>query len=123
MSRRHLNALAHTRTQSILTLNTAPDTHDIPLTTLRTDFLSILSIIYSNTTKLSIALNPSTPTYSVAMWPLKDLIAHASTLTSNASLFLPSVHSRTLTAEAHSVAQSMLTALENLARAHLSLIA
>ncbi|KAN0137256.1 hypothetical protein V8E53_004966 [Lactarius tabidus] len=100
MSDAHLNAHAH--------INTAPDT------TLRTDFLSILSIIYSNTTKLSIALNPSTPTYSAAIRSLKDLTAHASTLTSNAYLFLPSVHS---------VAQSVLTGLENLARAHLSLIA
>jgi hypothetical protein len=123
MSDALLNALAHTCTQSILALNTAPDTHDIPLTTLRTDFLSTISIIYSNTTKLvSIALNPSTPTYSAAIWSLKDLITHASTLTSNASFFLPSVHGRTLT-EVHSVAQSVLTALENLARAHLSLIA
>jgi hypothetical protein len=123
MSDALLTALAHTCTQSILALNTAPDTHDVPLTTLRTDFLSILSIIYSNTTKLSIALNPSTPTHSAALRPLKDLIAHASTLASNASLFLPSVHGRTLTAEVHSVAKSVLTALENLARAHLSLIA
>ncbi|KAN0137235.1 hypothetical protein V8E53_004945, partial [Lactarius tabidus] len=48
---------------------------------------------------------------------------HSRVLTSNASLFLPSVHGRTLTAEVHSVAQSVLTSLENLARAHLSLIA
>jgi hypothetical protein len=116
-----LTALAHTCTQSILlALNTVPDTHDIPLPTLRTDFLSILSIVYSNTTKLSIALNPSTPTYSTAIRPLKDLIAHASTLASNASLFLPSVHGRTLNAEVHLVAKGVLTALENLARAPLS---
>ncbi|KAN0132410.1 hypothetical protein V8E53_009836 [Lactarius tabidus] len=116
-----LNALAHSCTQSILVPNTAPDTHDT-LTTLRTDFLSTISTVYSNTTKLSIALNPSTPTYSAAIRPLKDLITHASTLTSNASFFLPSFHGCTLT-EVHSVAQSVLTALENLARAHLSLIA
>lgn len=123
MSDALLTALAHTCTQSILALDTAADTHDIPLATLRTDFLSILSIIYSNTTKLSITLNPSNPTYSAATRPLKDLIAHASTLASNACLFIPSVHGRTLTAEVHSVAKSVLTALENLARAHLSLIA
>ena len=123
MSDALLTALAHTCTQSILTLNTAPDTQQIPLSTLRTDFLSILSLIYSNTTKLSIALNPSTPTHSAATRPLKDLISHASTLASNASLFLPSVHGRTLTAEVHSVAKSVLTALEDLARAHTSLIA
>jgi hypothetical protein len=123
MSDALLPALAHTCTQSILSLNTAPDIHDIPLPTLRSDFLSILSIVYSNTTKLSITINPSTPTYSAAIRPLKDLIAHASTLASNASLFLPSVHGRTLNAEVHSAAKGVLTGLENLARAHLSLIA
>lgn len=117
-----LTALSQTCTQSILAVKTVPDTQDIPLSTLRTDFLSLLSLIYSNTTKLSIALNPSTPAYSAAIRPLKDLITHASTLASNASLFLPSVHGRTLTAEVHSVAKSVLTSLEDLASAHLSLI-
>jgi hypothetical protein len=117
-----LTALSQTCTQSIQAIKTAPDTQNIPLATLRTDFLSLLSLIYSNTTKLSIALNPSTPTYSAALRPLKDLITHSSTLASNASLFLPTVHGRTLTAEVHSVAKSVLTALEDLARAHLSLL-
>ena len=117
-----LTALSQTCTQSILAVKTAPDTQDNPLSTLRTDFLSLLSLIYSNTTKLSIALNPSTPAYSAAVRPLKDLITHASTLASNASLFLPGVHGRTLTAEVHSVAKSVLIALADLARAHLSLI-
>ncbi len=117
-----LTALSQTCTQSISAINTAPDTQNIPLDTLRTDFLSLLSLIYSNTTKLSIALNPSNPTYSAAQRPVKDLITHSSTLASNASLFLPNVHGRTLTAEVHSIAKSVLTALEDLARAHLSLI-
>ncbi|KAH9180543.1 hypothetical protein EDB89DRAFT_1919666 [Lactarius sanguifluus] len=117
-----LPALAQTCTQSISAIRTAPDTQNIPLSTLRTDFLSLLSLIHSNTTKLSIALNPSSPAYSAAQRPLKDLITNSSTLASNASLFLPDVHGRTLTAEVHSIAKNVLTALEDLARAHLSLI-
>ncbi|KAH9043243.1 hypothetical protein EDB85DRAFT_1914217 [Lactarius pseudohatsudake] len=117
-----LPALAQTCTQSISAIRTAPDTQNIPLSTLRTDFLSLLSLIHSNTTKLSIALNPSSPAFSAAQRPLKDLITNSSTLASNASLFLPDVHGRTLTAEVHSIAKSVLTALEDLARAHLSLI-
>lgn len=117
-----LAALSHTCTQSIQAIRTAPDTQNIPFDTLRTDFLSLLSLIYSNTTKLSITLSPSTPAYSAALRPLKDLTTHSSTLASNASLFLPSVHGRTLTAEVHSIAKSVLTALEDLARAHLSLL-
>ncbi|KAH9063444.1 hypothetical protein EDB87DRAFT_1603759 [Lactarius vividus] len=117
-----LPALAQTCTQSISAIGTAPDTQNIPLSTLRTDFLSLLSLIHSNTTKLSIALNPSSPAYSAAQRPLKDLITNSSTLASNASLFLPDVHGRTLAAEVHSIAKGVLTALEDLARAHLSLI-
>ncbi|KAI9446464.1 hypothetical protein H4582DRAFT_1905869 [Lactarius indigo] len=117
-----LAALAQTCTQSISAIRTAPDTQNIPLSTLRTDFLSLLSLIHSNTTKLSIALNPSSPAFSAAQRPLKDLITNSSTLASNASLFFPDVHGCTLTAEVHSIAKSVLTALEDLARAHLSLI-
>ncbi|KAF8275023.1 hypothetical protein EI94DRAFT_19499 [Lactarius quietus] len=123
MSDSLLTALAQTCSLSIQAVNTPPDTQHIPFATLRTDFLSLLSLIYSNTTKLSIALNPSTQAHSAATRPLKDLIAHSSTLASNASLFLPSVHGRTLTAEVQSLAKCVLTALEDLARAHLSLIA
>ncbi|KAI0256690.1 hypothetical protein BJV78DRAFT_1150657 [Lactifluus subvellereus] len=120
-----LTLLSRTSTDSITALNN-PNTsnaQNLPLSTLRRDFLSILSVLYSNTTKLSIALNPTSPTYSAAVTPLKDLVAHSSTLASNASLFLPDVHGRTLTAEVHATAKSVLTALQELAHAHLSLLA
>jgi Grap2 and cyclin-D-interacting len=104
-----------------LTLN--PDPPNLPLSTLHADFISLLSLLYSNITKLSIALNPSSPTYSAAITPLKDLTTHSSTLVSNASLFRPNVHGRTLTAEMHSTTKSVLTALQELVHAHLSLLA
>jgi len=118
-----LNLLSQTCTASIAALTQQkPDAQEVPLATLRTDFRSLLSVIYSNTTKLSIALNPSKPTYSAALTPLKDLITHSSTLASNAFLFLPAVHGRALTAEVHSTAWSVLTALQELIHAHLSLL-
>jgi hypothetical protein len=118
-----LALLSHNCTLSIAALTPKPDAPELSLSSLRTDFLSLLSLIYSNTTKLSIALNPSKPTYSAALTPLKDLITHSSTLASNASSFLPDVHGRALTAEVHSMAKSVLTALQELAYAHLSLFA
>ena len=117
-----LALLSQTCALSIAALQTNSSAQQLPLSTLRTDFLSLLSVIYSNTTKLSIALNPSNPTYSAAATPLKDLIAHSSTLASNASSFLPNVHGRALTAEVHSTARDVLTALQELAHTHLSLI-
>jgi hypothetical protein len=91
------------------------------MATLRTDYPLYLIFEYNQAIHRT---NPSTPRHSAAIRPQKDLIAHAFTLASNASLFLPSVHGRTLTAEVHSVvAKSVPTSLENLACTHLSLIA
>ena len=117
-----LTLLAQTCALSIPAIRTNSAAQRLPLSTLRTDFLSLLSVIYSNTTKLSIALNPSKPTYSATAIPLKDLITHSSTLASNASSFLPNVHGRALSAEVHSTATDVLTALQELAHAHLSLL-
>jgi hypothetical protein len=118
-----LTLLSHNCALSIAALNPKPDAPELPLSSLRTDFISLLSLIYSNTTKLSIALNPSNPTYSAALIPLKDLITHSATLASNASSFLPNVHGRALIAEVHSTAKGVLTALQELAHAHLFLLA
>ena len=117
-----LTLLSQTCALSIAALKTNPAAQQLPLSALRTDLISILSVIYLNTTKLSIALNPSNPTYSAATTPLKDLITHSSTLASNASSFIPNVHGRALTAEVHSTATDILTALQELAHAHLSLL-
>jgi hypothetical protein len=77
-------------------------------------------MIYLNTTKLSIALNPSKPTYSAALISLKNLVTHSSTLASNASSFLPNAHGFTLTTEVHSTARNVLAALQVLVHTHTS---
>ena len=117
-----LTLLTQTCALSITAIRTNSAAQQLPLSSLRTDFLSLLSVIYSNTTKLSIALNRSNPTYSAVTIPLKDLITHSSTLASNASSFLPNVHGRALTAEVHATAIDVLTALQDLAHTHLSLL-
>ncbi|KAI0273625.1 hypothetical protein BC834DRAFT_966125 [Gloeopeniophorella convolvens] len=93
-----------------------------PLSSLRTDFISLLSLLYSGTTKLSIALNPASPAHAAAITPLKDLIAHSSTLASNAASFLPDVHGRAIAAEVRTIAENVLNALQELALAHVSLL-
>ncbi len=117
-----LALLVQTCALSITALKANSPSQELPLSSLRTDFISILSVIYSNTTKLSIALNPSNPVHSAALIPLKDLITHSSTLASNASSFLPNVHGRALTAEVHLTATDVLTTLQELAQVHLSLL-
>jgi len=117
-----LTLLSQTCALSIAALQTNTVAQQPLLSTLRTDFISLLSVIYSNATKLSIALNPSNPTYSAAATPLKDLITHSSTLASNVSSFLADVHGRALTAEVRSTATDVLTALQELAHAHLYLL-
>jgi cyclin-D1-binding protein 1 len=117
-----LALLAQTCALSITALKANSASQELPLSSLRTDFISFLSVIYSNTTKLSIALNPSNPVHSAALIPLKDLITHSSTLAFNASSFLPNVHGRALTAEVHLTATDVLTALQELAQVHLSLL-
>ena len=121
--RASLTLLSHNCALSIAALDAKRDVQELPLSTLRADFISILSVIYSNTTKLSIALNPTSPTYSAALTPLKDLTTYSSTLASNASSFLPNVHGRALTMEVHSTARGVFTALQELVHAHLSLLA
>jgi len=121
--RASLTLLSHTCALSIAALDAKRDVQELPLSTLRADFISILSVIYSNTTKLSIALNPASPTYSAALTPLKDLTTYSSTLASNASSFLSNVHGRALTTEVHSTARGVFTALQELVHAHLSLLA
>ena len=119
--RASLTLLSRTCALSIAALDAKRDVQqELPLSTLRADFISILSVIYSNTTKLSIALNPASPTYSAALTPLKDLTTYSSTLASNASSFLPNVHGRALTTEVHSTARGVFKALQELVHAHLS---
>jgi hypothetical protein len=118
-----LALLSQTCSLSIAAINTKSDAQAPPLSTLHADAISLLSVIYSNTTKLSIALNPSNPAYSAALTVLKDLTTYSSTLASNASLFFPNVHGRALTAEVQYTARSVLSALQELAHAHIALLA
>ncbi|THH17803.1 hypothetical protein EW146_g3065 [Bondarzewia mesenterica] len=102
--------------------NSFPPHPSQPLASLRRDLISLLSLVYSHTTKLSIALNPATPTYKAALSPLKDLATHTSTLASNAASFDPIVHGRSLTDEVHHLVKSVFDAIQKLAQAHLSLM-
>ncbi|KAA1471178.1 hypothetical protein DENSPDRAFT_864994 [Dentipellis sp. KUC8613] len=99
----------------------SPPSPPLPVASLHADLLSLLTLLYSDTNKLSIALNPASPTYSAALTPAKDIAKRVGTLASNAASFDPQAHGRTLTKEVHQVVKDILSAIRELAQAHLNL--
>ncbi|OCH93371.1 hypothetical protein OBBRIDRAFT_885514 [Obba rivulosa] len=76
---------------------------------LRKDFLSLLTLVYTSTTKLTLTLRPSEPSYTAASGPLRDLAQHISSLTTCAILF--DAHGATLSREVRTVAKEVIEAL------------
>ena len=94
----------------------APDSYpssDFP--TLRKDFLSLLSLIHASSTKVALALKPSSPQHKAAVTPLKDL-------SNNVAALVHSIHlmrrdqSATILKEYTSLVQNVIGAVESLAQ-------
>ncbi|KAI0030817.1 hypothetical protein K488DRAFT_71883 [Vararia minispora EC-137] len=98
----------------------SPPNPPLPLPQLHADLLRLLSLIYANTTKLTLALNPPdlTPSYNAALVPLNDLTAHLSTLASNAVSFDPREHGRALASEVQHTVKDVIIAVQELVQAH-----
>jgi len=101
-----------------------PPNLPLPLSDLHSDLLSLLTLVYNNSTKLTLALNPPglDPSYSAALEPLHDLTKYISTLVSNATSFDPNFHGSALTAEVRSVVDDVVRAVQELAQAHFSFV-
>jgi hypothetical protein len=97
--------------------STAPPTLQI----LQKDLSSLLTLLHSTTTKCALTLNPSSPSYSAALPPLKDLSAHTTALTHCALLFDEGVHGATLTKEVVSVVRDVIEAVRALVQTFLGL--
>jgi hypothetical protein len=80
---------------------------------LHKDFLSLLSLIYASTTKLSFALKPSSPSHKAALEPLKDLSDSVASLPHCVCL-IKTHNGKTLAAEANTIAKDVLEALNSL---------
>lgn len=93
-----LNLLAETCASAKVTLQADPTplAEAPPLDILRKDYLSILTLIYTNTTKASLVLRPS-PAYKASLAPLQELTKYVSSLTTCTRLF--DAHGLTLTKE------------------------
>lgn len=86
----------------------------IELETLLSDYSSLLTLIYQSTTKLSIALKPSSPTYAAALTPLKELRSNIDALASCSCSIEAQKFGKTLTREARWAAEDIINTLQQL---------
>lgn len=98
-----------------------PAEHPPELHVLRQDFVSLLSVLHSSTTKLALTLKPSSPAYSASLTPLKDISTHTSALVHCTSLFDPAIHGATLIQEIISVLTDVIESIKSLLQTFLSL--
>ncbi|KAI0682442.1 hypothetical protein BC835DRAFT_883396 [Cytidiella melzeri] len=87
---------------------------------LRKDLLSILTLIYTLTTKVSLTLRASEAAHGASLAPLQDLIKYISSLTTCSTLFDP--HGRTLAEDVRKGAQDVLENLKVFARAFTDIV-
>ncbi|KAG6818117.1 hypothetical protein H0H87_000022 [Tephrocybe sp. NHM501043] len=96
------------------------DTQHTELDVLRTDFISLLSLIYAATTKLALALKPSSPTHTATLTPLKDLANHVTALSHCVRLF-GQTHGSTFNQEITLAAKDVIVAVKALIRTFLDI--
>jgi hypothetical protein len=87
---------------------------------LHKDFISLLSLVYAQATKLAILLKPTSPVYSAAVLPAQDMSKHVVAIATCAALFDPHIHGATLVSEARSTAQEVLESVTGLLQALIS---
>ena len=81
---------------------------------LHKDLLSLLTLIYTATTKLTLSLRAEEPAFKAALGPLQDLIANVSAVTTCATLF--DTHGLTLASDVKQIVIEVCAALSALAR-------
>ncbi|KAH6918587.1 hypothetical protein BKA70DRAFT_20840 [Coprinopsis sp. MPI-PUGE-AT-0042] len=81
------------------------------LNIIRKDFLSLLSLLYAQTTKIALCLKPSSPAYSASIEPLKELSKHIGTLSQNVRL-IRTEHGLTLLKEYKIVSRNVASTLQ-----------
>ncbi|KAF8902143.1 hypothetical protein CPB84DRAFT_1776723 [Gymnopilus junonius] len=97
-------------------LQSEEDHITVTFSTLRTDFLSILSIIYATTTKVALSLKPSSPQHKASLVPLKDLNNNVAALVHSIRLMRPK-EGATVIGEYESIALGVISAIKSLAQA------
>ncbi|KAI0636747.1 Grap2 and cyclin-D-interacting-domain-containing protein [Trametes polyzona] len=80
---------------------------------LHKDFQSLLTLIYTSTTKLTLVLRPSAPSPAAALAPIRDLGTSITSLATCASLF--DLHGLTLSSDARNAAHDICDGVRSLA--------
>lgn len=87
------------------------------------DLDSLLSLIYNSSTKLALALKPSSPTYSASLPVIVDLTKYTSGIAHCIHLLNPESHGATLIKEVHHEMIAILEALRAVVQTFLNLAA
>ncbi|KAG2349904.1 hypothetical protein BDR05DRAFT_955739 [Suillus weaverae] len=98
-----------------------PQTSDLAV--ILKDLDSLLSLIYNSSTKLALALKPSSPTYSASLPVIVDLTNHTSGITHCIHLLSPDLHGATLIKELQHEVTAILEALRAVVQTFLNLAA
>ncbi|KAG1782491.1 hypothetical protein EV702DRAFT_1041319 [Suillus placidus] len=98
-----------------------PQTSDLAV--ILKDLDSLLSLIYNSSTKLALALKPSSPTYSASLPVIVDLTNHTSGITHCIHLLNPDLHGATLIKELQHEVTAILEALRAVVQTFLNLAA
>ena len=88
-------------------------------TTLRTDFISLLSIIHSAVTKVALSLKPTSPQHKASLVPLRDLTNNVAALVHSIRL-MRRKQGLILMKEYESVAENVISAIRSLIQSLLS---
>lgn len=84
---------------------------EAPLETLLTDFISLLSLLYQSTTKVALTMKPSSPVYTAALTPLKDMRSQLDALASCICSLDPDKHGKALVRELRWATDDVASAL------------
>ncbi|KAF8628412.1 hypothetical protein AX15_003934 [Amanita polypyramis BW_CC] len=88
---------------------------DVDAALVRSDLISLLALLHHSTTKLSLALKPSSPTYSASLAPLSDTASHVIAISQCTRLFKPP-NGLTLANEAASLVKEIIESVRSLAQ-------
>ncbi|KIJ69400.1 hypothetical protein HYDPIDRAFT_172811 [Hydnomerulius pinastri MD-312] len=95
-----------------------PETND--LSVILKDLDSLLALIYNLTTKLALALKPSSPTYSASLPLLQDLAKHTSGVAHCTGLLAENIHGATIVKDVTNRAKEIIEALRALVQTFLN---
>lgn len=95
------------------------ETYD--LSVISKDLHSLLSLIYNLSTKLSLALSPSSPTYSASLPLLQDLAKHTSGVVYCVSLLNEVQHGATFIKDTKKIVKGILKSLRDLVQTFIEL--